>query len=106
MDNQIEVPPLQPIVSGQSITQEQAVLRLLSNLQRDLRAAEDAVFKLVHREARDHNSSNLALDVGEVRCALMAANRVMKNIDDLGVCFPGDAIKREAWRWVPMIGGE
>lgn len=89
MGNQLELRSLVPLETRPVVTQEEAVLALLAKLQRELKEAEQAVFDVVHREARGH---------------LMAANRTMANIDELGVCFPGDEVRRENWRWVPAQG--
>lgn len=104
MGNQLELRSVLPPEASSVITQEQAVLALLAKLHRELKEAEQAVFDVVHSEARDQCSSNLAIDMGTARGHLMAANRTMANIDELGVCFPGDVVRRENWRWVPIKG--
>lgn len=106
MGNQLEKRqiPLTPI--GQVTTQEQAVLGLLGKLHSELRDVEAAVFQLVHGQALGGGDRSVALDVGKIRCVLMEANRTMKNIDELGVCCPGDAVKRDAWHWTPVNGGQ
>lgn len=104
MGNQLELRSLAPLETRPVVTQEEAVLALLAKLQRELKEAEQAVFDVVHREARDRCSSNLAIDMGTARGHMMAANRAMANIDELGVCFPGDEVRRVNWRWVPAKG--